>query len=126
MLLDDLYRINIPEKRENNTFHTKIDLNKEHSIFLGHFPGQPVLPGVCLTNAITDIVSISLNRKYYLSSADFIKFINLVVPEQTPSVNAELKILSEENNTVRAEAHVFFENTSFLKLKGNFELVVSR
>lgn len=125
MLLDDLYSINIPEKLENNTLIAKIDLNKEHAIFEGHFPGQPVLPGVCLTNAITDVVSIFFNQQYYLSSADFIKFINLVIPDQTPSVNTELKILSQETDSIKIEAHVFYENTSFLKLKGNFQLVVS-
>lgn len=114
MLLGTLYTINSLESKENNTVLAKIEINKDHEIFEGHFPNHPVMPGVCLTNIITDTLSSFLTTDYYLFTADFIKFIQLVLPEKTNTVLATLKILSQEEDIIKAEATISDENTTYL------------
>jgi 3-hydroxyacyl-[acyl-carrier-protein] dehydratase len=121
MLQNTLYHIESIRKIENNTLVSIININVKDEIFKGHFPGQPILPGVCLTNMITDIVSQSKNETYYLKSADSIKFINLVKPSQFPNLTINLHIGSETASTIKAEAVISFETAVFLKFKGSFE-----
>jgi 3-hydroxyacyl-[acyl-carrier-protein] dehydratase len=119
MLLNKLYLINDLQFDENNTITANIHINKEHMIFKGHFPGQPVLPGVCLTNIITDVISASKEEKYFLKSADYIKFINVVDPSIHSDLIAKIK-LDEKDGILKAEGSVFFESTVFLKIKASF------
>ena len=73
MLKDSLYTIqNITE--ENNTIEAIIELEEHHDIFQGHFPGQPVLPGVCMLQMTKEILEIFFNYKVQLSKADDILF----------------------------------------------------
>jgi 3-hydroxyacyl-[acyl-carrier-protein] dehydratase len=120
MLLGDLYILNSLQTQENNTILVKMELNPNHAIFRGHFPQHPVMPGVCLTNMITDALSSFLKNDYYLSSADYIKFIQLVIPGKTNEVSVIIKFLSNETELIRIEATVSDENTIYLKLRGSF------
>jgi 3-hydroxyacyl-[acyl-carrier-protein] dehydratase len=119
MILEDLYSIKDLKEEENNTISANIDINDKHIIFKGHFPNRPVMPGVCLTNMITDVISAYVKEAQFLQSADFIKFINLVIPSETYSVKVLVKLLSG-NDSLAAEASIVSGNTTFLKLKGNF------
>jgi len=88
MLKDSLYTIqNITE--ENNTIEAIIELDEHHAIFQGHFPGQPVLPGVCMLQMTKEILEFFFNYKVQLSKADDIRFLALVDPTQ----NKELKFI---------------------------------
>lgn len=121
MLQNTLYRIESIQNLKNDNLLSIINVNAEDEIFKGHFPDQPVLPGVCLTNMITDVISQSKNETYYLQSADSIKFIKLVIPSQFPNLTINLHILSETASTIKAQAFISFESTIFLKFKGSFE-----
>ncbi len=123
MLVNQLYTIIDILDLGNDTLLAKITLNKEHIVFKGHFPGHPVLPGVCLTNMITDVISHSQHKKYYLKSADFIKFITLVQPELTTNLSIKISKGEETQESIKAEAVIFIENTTFLKFKGLFQLL---
>lgn len=120
MLLGDLYTINNLQILENSSLLAKIGINGKHPILKGHFPGHPVMPGVCLTNMVTETLSAFLKQEYFLSSADYIKFIQLVIPEKTTELSASLRILEQASGLIRIEASLSDENTTFLKLKGNF------
>ena len=37
---------------EGDMVTTNIELNAAHSIFKGHFPGQPIVPGVCMMQMV--------------------------------------------------------------------------
>ena len=79
MLKDSLYTIqNITE--ENNTIEAIIELDEHHAIFQGHFPGQPVLPGVCMLQMTKEILEIFFNYKVQLSKADDIRFLSMIQP----------------------------------------------
>ena len=121
MLQNTLYLIKSIQKLENNDLFSTISINKDDRIFEGHFPGQPVLPGVCLINMITDVVSNSKKKTYYLKSADTIKFLHLVEPSLFPTLIIQLRLISEISGIIKAEATISSESLVFLKFKGNFE-----
>ena len=48
MLLDHFYTILSSELSDSTTWTIQVELNSEHTVYQGHFPGHPVVPGVCL------------------------------------------------------------------------------
>ena len=66
--------------------------------FVGHFPGNPVMPGVLQVEAMAQVASILLRKQHsvegggigYFMSADGVKFRKPVVPGDTLLIEAEL------------------------------------
>ncbi|MBQ0740088.1 3-hydroxyacyl-ACP dehydratase, partial [Aquimarina celericrescens] len=54
MLLKDFYKTNTLITVGNISTVT-ITINKNHKIFKGHFPGNPVTPGVCMIQIIKEL-----------------------------------------------------------------------
>ena len=48
MLLDNFYTILSSESSDSTIWTIQIKLNPGHPVYQGHFPGHPVVPGVCL------------------------------------------------------------------------------
>ena len=60
MLLDNFYTILSSESSDSTIWTIQVKLNPGHPVYQGHFPGHPVVPGVCLfwgeSHAVTDVV----------------------------------------------------------------------
>ena len=97
-----------------------IKFNPNHKIFEGHFPGQPVVPGVCLIEIITDCVSGLANYPCKLIDSEYIKFLKPIIPNEndTYMINIILNKLSPEK--IRVESSIFIYNEKFLKFRGMF------
>ena len=54
MLKDDFF-IFTDLQTEGNIVKTDIELNAAHTIFKGHFPDQPILPGVCMLQMVKEV-----------------------------------------------------------------------
>lgn len=93
-----------------------IQLNPEHPIFMGHFPGCPIAPGVCVTQMAIDLFSHHLNQKYTLHKARGIKFLNIIRPNETPELDYLLTWEEVENQEYRVKAIVQHEETIFAKI----------
>jgi 3-hydroxyacyl-[acyl-carrier-protein] dehydratase len=64
----------------------EILFNEAHDIFKGHFPSIPVVPGVCMMQAIKEITALQTGNKLWINKASQLKFINPINPQKTPSV----------------------------------------
>ena len=65
-------------------------------VLQGHFPGNPVTPGVCLVQMATEILEQKYSKKFLLSEAVNIKFRKTVGPNDEPSF-VFTKLVFEEN-----------------------------
>lgn len=74
-----------------------IFINPEHEIFEGHFPGQPVVPGVCMLQIIRELAEKQLALPLRLAQASQIKYLQLLVPKSSEliQVNIDWKSLSD-------------------------------
>ncbi|KXK44296.1 MAG: 3-hydroxyacyl-ACP dehydratase [Bacteroidetes bacterium OLB11] len=77
MLLNNLYTIVENQKNENKIF-SQIEINPHHEIFKGHFPTQPILPGVCMIEIAKEILQENFNQKLFLSQSSAAKFFKYV------------------------------------------------
>lgn len=75
-----------------------ISINPEHEIFKGHFPGQPVVPGVCMVQIVKELVEESTGKKLLLSKGHQIKFLQLLVPSQEDRLEVHISWKEEEGH----------------------------
>lgn len=117
-LLNDFYSIDSIVTSETTIFAT-VSLNQQHAIFKGHFEQMPVVPGVCQTQMIKELLQEELKTDLTLTKGNNIKFTGMIVPTEHPKVFVEINYKTE-NKEYLAEAKLFFENTIFTKFKGTF------
>ena len=75
----------------------KIRLDADHPIFKGHFPGQPVLPGVMILKIITTCVSLSQKKNLLISKVKQCKFLNFVDPIINPELFLDIEIYGTDS-----------------------------
>jgi len=103
MLLNTLFTIEkIKFSEYKDLLNTEIILNENHPIFSGHFPNQPVLPGVCTLEILKETLSQALNMNLILKQADTIKFQLPIIPTETPRLELNIKLSYNEHITVNA------------------------
>jgi 3-hydroxyacyl-[acyl-carrier-protein] dehydratase len=93
--------------------------NPEHRIFAGHFPGQPVVPGVCMLQILKEYLEKMLAAKLILQKASQVKYLALIDPVQVPEVQVEISF-KDEKGVVAASARLYKEPMTFLKFRGEF------
>src|SRR5512145_2147637 len=121
MLLNNLYRIEsleIAETRDKITAHVR--LNKEHYIFEGHFPGNPILPGVCTVQIIRELLQKALEKELQLSKAGNIKYLGFISPVATPELQFDLTIKNTEQGSVNCSATVSAAGNTLCSFKGEY------
>ncbi|MGN6439594.1 MAG: 3-hydroxyacyl-ACP dehydratase [Agriterribacter sp.] len=118
ILNNDFYTI-ISIEQGDNSIDAMLELNCSHSIFEGHFPGQPVVPGVCMVQIIKEILETVTGSSLQLKTADHIKFLSMVNPKETTGLQAKITYTSSEG-TIHTVATLNKNETVCLKMKGVF------
>lgn len=118
-LLNDFYTVESKSKADDSTINAIIKLNVNHNIFKGHFEQMPVMPGVCQTQLIKELLQEELGKNLTLVVGNNIKFTGMIIPTQHPVFNVEIKYTLAENKYL-VDAQLFFESTIFTKFKGTF------
>jgi 3-hydroxyacyl-[acyl-carrier-protein] dehydratase len=115
LLLNDLYIIE-SQMNEDNRLLATLKLNSEHSIFKGHFPGHPVLPGVCMMEMIGEILGEFFRQPFRISHIPIIKFLRMIDPNKDPVVSLELKYQQESQN-ISTSGRIFSGSEIFMKFQ---------
>lgn len=121
MLIEGLYTIQGFTQIEETVTAT-IKLNKEHAIFKGHFPGNPVMPGVCMIQIIKELTEQAVGKDLFLSVSSNIKFMAIINPEKNDTLVLTLNIIENENE-VKVKNTTSFEETLALKLSATFKIM---
>src|SRR6187402_3586393 len=108
MLAGKLYTLE-QEQPAEGTGTYNILWNAQHPVFEGHFPGRPVVPGVCMMQTIQELLERLLGKKVTLKKAASMKFLNMIDPTTNPQVEITLQHKLQENElkvtaTIRHEA----------------------
>tara|TARA_R110002167_G_scaffold163242_13_gene360001 strand:- start:422 stop:796 length:375 start_codon:yes stop_codon:yes gene_type:complete len=121
MLIEGLYTI-IDFKQEGSQVNALVKLDKDHEVFKGHFPGNPVMPGVCMIQMIKELTEKATGSVLFLSVASNIKFMAIINPVINDTIQLVLNI-TVENDTVKVKNTVSFEDTLALKLGATFKII---
>lgn len=108
LLIDEITEVQVG-KSAKAVWHVRED----YDVFRGHFPGNPVLPGVLMVEALaqTGAYAILLDEKFkgklaLFGGIDGVKFRGLVRPGDDLVLEAELKRISSFGGKAQARASV--------------------
>jgi 3-hydroxyacyl-[acyl-carrier-protein] dehydratase len=121
MLLNKFYTL-LKQQSEQGKVTALISFNKSHPIFSGHFPGHPVVPGVCMMQILREIMEIEVAGKLRISHGDNLKFLSIINPEENQEVEAFISYLAKENS-LNVSASLQSGAVTYFKFKGTFEKV---
>ncbi len=120
MLIKDLYTVQSFEENDTGVTAT-IQIHKEHEIFKGHFPGNPVMPGVCMMQIIKELTEKATDKELFLSVSSNIKFMAIINPEKNDILVVNM-VISEVDGGIKVKNTTFFEDTLALKLNATFKI----
>jgi len=130
MLKDKLYKINtiamLPQEGDDNSFQkysASVELDSSHEIFRGHFPGNPILPGVCQVEMVREIAEEITGRKLLLSKASQVKYLNLINPVLNPALSVNIRLSMQNPDELDVSAEVTSPDQTFMKMKGRYNLI---
>jgi 3-hydroxyacyl-[acyl-carrier-protein] dehydratase len=121
MLLNKLYTLRKQES-ENGKVTALISFNKAHPIFEGHFPGHPVVPGVCMMQILREIMEIEVGQKLRITLGDNLKFLAIINPEEHHEVEVVLSY-TPVDTSLNVNATLQAGTVTFFKFKGTFKKI---
>ncbi len=124
MLIKELYTIKSFQSN-GELVEASVQLNKDHEVFKGHFPGNPIMPGVCTIQLVKELTEKALEKELFLSVVSNVKFMAIINPEQNDTIRVALKI-SEDEGMVKVKNTVSFDTTLALKLNATFRSALKR
>lgn len=113
-MLNDFFECRIAHA-EDGKLSGRIQFNPGHPIFKGHFPGQPVVPGVCTMAVAKMVMEQQLEKKLRLVSAGNVKFLRLLMPQDEP----EFILNYEQKETgLHTQVSILLDGQAVFKMNG--------
>ena len=123
MLLKDFYKVISIENTAENKYLVLIRINAAHEVFKGHFPDNPVMPGVCMMQIIKELTEQITECSLFMQSLSNVKFMALINPFNTPELRLELDITTTDTDLIKVKNVTYFEDTVALKLSNVYRKV---
>ncbi len=122
--MKDFYSVTPITAKDNREYTFGILLNKTHRIYHGHFPQQPVVPGVCMMLMVRELVEIAMERNLMFKEVSNIKFLSLVDPAVNNELMIKLTIDSIEGG-YNVKASIESADKLFFTIKGNLSAIIT-
>ena len=116
---DNLFKISSIERNDGLIIAT-LDINKDCDIFKGHFPGQPVIPGACILQIVKEVLENALSASLRLKKADHLKFIVMIDPTTTCTLQLDLSYKHDTNVALKVTAKIINSEVICFKFQGTF------
>ena len=120
MSLDEFYKIDHVESEEGKII-ARIKLNPDHQIYEGHFPEQPVVPGVTQLQVLKDILENQTSSKLVLSQMTFAKYLFPILPHESSDLIVQVDFSFSEN-AFKVNAVIKDKDQIFTKFKALFKI----
>ena len=117
MLIKDFYELVLTNNLGDENYEVVVNLNKNSAVYAGHFPDQPIAPGVCLTQMVKEVSNGIMEKNWALKDVRQIKFLAMVDPNKTPSLTLELKLQPSETDC-KLSCTAKDAETSYFKISG--------
>lgn len=120
MLLNDFYTL-VHHEATPGVVKAKISIHREHRIFDGHFPGLPIVPGVCMMQIIRELMEIATKKTLRIAEADNMKFLSVINPDNNKEVEAAVTYTEGAEQWV-VNATLFADTVTFFKIKATLKI----
>ena len=116
MLKNDFYTVHELQS-SLSSLSCIVVFDKSHAVFEGHFPGQPVVPGVCMIQMVRELLEQQLSQPLFLRQAAQVKFLRLITPDISPEIHISW---AEAEGKIQVSAS-FKKDGDLFKFSGLFE-----
>lgn len=119
MVLKDFYSV-ISSDHSDGAYTTTLKINNAHELYLGHFPGRPVTPGVILMQLFKEEAERVSKKNLQLEHASNVKFTAVVDPNNDDQLilrshieesegAVSLKGTAENNNSIAIKIQAIYK-----------------
>ena len=116
MLLNDFFTISNKVSSATEIW-AELFIDANHKIFKGHFPNQPVVPGVCMMQMVKEILEDVLGKETNLISAAELKFLAVINPQENNLIHASINYATVESGNINITASLFKDELVHFKCK---------
>ncbi len=116
MLLNNFFKIIKSEKTDNKII-SEIEISANHTIFTGHFPGNPITPGVVQIQIVKEILENIYQKELRLLTMPRCNFLKIWNPSDTPRIIIEI---SFSENPLHVSAVGLNNSDTYFKLSAVF------
>ncbi len=96
MLIPDLYSVESSWKEDGLSCFGLV-LCPGCSVYKGHFPGEPVTPGVCSLEIMVECASLSAGKELAISKVADCRFLKIVSPGALPCPVVRLSLSPKDD-----------------------------
>lgn len=122
MLNNSFYQV-INKQETEGSITLTVKFNAAHKIFEGHFPGQPVVPGVCMLQIIKEQLAGHVQKQIILREAAQVKYLNMVTPATVPVADIVIAFQFTDEQQCTVTATITANTTTYCKARLLFETV---
>ena len=103
----------------DNTYRFIVSIHPEHEIFKGHFPQQPIVPGIFVLQTIKECLEEVFDKKYRYRELTNCKFSHPIFPDKDKDL--QIECIYEFTDAFLLKAAVRSEDTVYITLKAQLE-----
>ncbi len=96
--IKDYYTVDCVSKTEDGAVFA-ISLNPDCAVYKGHFPSQPISPGVCNINMILECASSFAEKPLLLKEIRQCRLISLITPQTHPQVTLGISMTPDAEHS---------------------------
>lgn len=123
MLLNNFYTIlQAPQTVDHINWKIAIKLDPNHALYQGHFPGRPVVPGVCMLQLIKECAEQIQKQSLQYGQVSTCKFLFAINPEENSRIELKLALKTVEENKFQLQVEGTTSGNCFIKLKATLIL----
>ncbi|MGL5979684.1 MAG: beta-hydroxyacyl-ACP dehydratase [Phocaeicola sp.] len=113
-----LFSIELLSKSEESlSYQATIDVN--HPIFQGHFPEQPVVPGVCTLELVKECLEDAFLRRVRYATIRECKFLATIIPSQHTTLELKIALKKDSSEALNVMVLILCGETTMMKLKAS-------
>lgn len=116
-----LYQLTKIHTESDSEFHYALSLDEQHDIFKGHFPRQPVLPGVSQIEILGAAIEQETQQKVQLDNAKSIKFLKIIDPTVAKELTLKVSVIEAVATSIKVSAIIEAPEGAYFKFKGTFK-----
>lgn len=121
MFANDLYTV-VSKQSEAGKVVARIAFDKSHRIFDGHFPGHPVVPGVCMMQIVREVMELDQAQRLKIAVGNNLKFMNIIDPTKNSEVDVAVTY-SLAGHEYNINATLADAGVTFFKFKGILQTI---
>lgn len=115
----DIYTIRSIEYN-NGHCSAVIVLNPDSDIYKGHFPGNPITPGVVMIGIARELIARVIDSPITLTGVPSVKYMSVLTPVTSPEVLYDITF-NIADGKVKAKAAVKNETNTFARISLTLE-----